>query len=612
MQSFFGSGPTGVALRRVAGAALAIAACAFAGPSPAEPMHGISMHGEPAYPADFTHFRYVNPDAPKGGGMTVAMLGSFDSLNPFIVKGTAPVSLRVNNYVFERLLARSFDEPFALYGLLAETVEVPDDRSFVRFVLRPEATFSDGTPVTVDDVIFSLETLRAEGRPNYRSSYAKVERIERDGERTVTFHFGAGGDREIPLIIGLMPILPKHVYGDGRIAEASLDIPIGSGPYLLDDVNPGSSITFRLDPNYWGKDLAVNRGHYNFETLKIEYYRDNNTMFEAFKKGLYQMQGEGDPTRWATGYEFPAVNDGRIVKETFETGLPKGMSGFVFNTRRPIFSDVRVRNALLQLFDFEWVNKNLYFGLFARTQSYFHGSSLSSHGMAASESELALLGDAAKVMPKAILDGTFKLPETNGSGRNRSQLRAALALFKEAGYTLRDGKLTNTETGEPFAFEILVSSRDQERLALSYSKSLERAGIDVSIRLVDSAQYQQRRQTYDYDMIENRWYLSLSPGNEQNFYWGSDAAVTDGTRNYMGVADPLVDRLIEAMVAARTRDDLVAATRALDRRLLAGAYLIPLFHTPEQWIARWTTVSRPETHSLYGTFMETWWAADAQ
>ncbi len=594
------------------GLGVAIAAVVALNGAKAEPMHGIAMHGEPAYPADFTHFSYVNPDAPKGGAITVATLGSFDSLNPFIVKGTAPIALRVNNYVFERLLARSFDEPFALYGLLAESVETPEDRSFVRFTLRPEAKFSDGQPVTVDDVIFSLETLRAEGRPNYRSSYAKVARIEREGERTVVFHFDDSGDREIPLIMGLMPILPKHIYGDGRITEASLDVPIGSGPYLVDSVDPGASVTFKLDDDYWGKDLAVNRGHYNFETLKIEYYRDNNTMFEAFKKGLYQFHNEGDPTRWSTGYDFPAANDGRVVKETFKTGLPKGMGALVFNTRRPVFSDIRVRQALIRLFDFEWINKNLYYSLFARTQSYFHGSSLSSHGVPANELERQMLGDTIDDLPEDIVDGSFALPKTDGSGRNRRALRAALALFEEAGYTLQDGKLVKSETGDPFTFEILVSSRDQERLALSYSKSLERAGIDVSIRLVDAAQYQQRRQTYDYDMIENRWYLSLSPGNEQNFYWGSDAAATDGTRNYMGVSDPVIDRLIEAMVAARSREELEAATRALDRKLMAGAYLIPLFHTPEQWVARWTTVSRPDKASLYGTFMETWWSSDAE
>ena len=460
----------------------------FCAPVRAEPKHAIAMHGEPAYPPDFTHFDYANPDAPKGGSMTVANVGSFDSLNPFIVKGTAPVALRVNNYVFERLLTRSYDEPFTLYGLLAETVETPDDRSWVRFTLRPEARFSDGTPVTVDDVVFSLEALRDEGRPNYGSSYSKVTKIERDGERTVTFHFDGSGDREIPLIIGLMPILPKHIYGDGRISQASLDIPIGSGPYLVDSVDPGASVTFKLDPNYWGKDLAVNAGHYNFGTMKVEYYRDTNTMFEAFKKGLYQMQAEGDPTRWATSYDFPAVKDGRVVKESFPTGLPKGMAAFVFNTRRPIFSDANVRNALIELFDFEWINKNLYYDLYQRTESYFDGSDLSSSGIAASDAERGLLGDGVQSMPAATLDGTFKLPVSDGSGRNRKNLRAALALFEKAGYTLKGGKLVNGQTGAPFTFEILVSNRDQERLALSYAQGLKRAGIEGSIRRIDAAQ----------------------------------------------------------------------------------------------------------------------------
>lgn len=603
----------GLAARCLARFALTAAGIlALAGTVAAEPMHGIAMHGDPAYAADFSHFDYVNPDAPKGGALTTAALGSFDSLNPFIVKGSAPVALRVNNLVFERLMARSYDEPFSLYGLIAETIETPEDRSYVRFRLRREATFSDGTPVTVDDVIFSLEALRDEGRPNFASSYGKVTRIERDDERTVTFHFADGSDREIPLIIGLMPVLPKHIYGDGRITEASLDTPIGSGPYVVDAVDPGTSVTLRRNPDYWGKDLAVNRGHYNFDALKLEYYRDNNTMFEAFKKGLYQFHNEGDPTRWATGYDFPAANDGRVKTEGFQTGLPKGMNGLVFNTRRPIFADVRVRQALISLFDFEWVNQNLYYGLFERTQSYFFGSSLSFVGNPASDAEKALLGDAVDRIPAEILDGTFKLPETDGSGRNRRQLRAALKLFAEAGYELRDGTLVNAETGEPFAFEMLTSSRDQERLALTYAKGLERAGITVAIRLVDAAQYEQRRQTYDYDMIQNRWYLSLSPGNEQNFYWNSTSAGIDGTRNYMGVADPAIDRMIGHLLAARTREELEAATRSLDRLLMAGAYLIPLFHTPEQWVARWNTIDRPDDRSLYGTFAEIWWSTEAR
>lgn len=576
-----------------------------------EPEHAIAMHGEPLYPADFTHFDYVNPDAPIGGAITVALLGSFDSLNPFIVKGTAPIALRVNNYVFERLLTRSYDEPFSLYGLLAESVETPDDRSSVTFKLRETARFSDGAPVTVADIVFSLETLRDEGRPNYKASYEKVVRIEEHDAHAVTFHFADGSDREIPLIIGLMPILPKHIFGETGIADASLEKPVGSGPYLVDEVDPGTSLTFRRNPDYWGWGLAVNRGHYNFDKLRLEFYRDNNTMFEAFKKGLYQFHNEGDPTRWATGYTFPAIEDGRVVREEFETGLPKGMGGYVFNTRKPIFEDVRVRRALIQLLDFVWINSNLYFGLFERTQSYFFGSTLSSYGVAADDRELALLGNAASKIDPAVLDGSYQLPASDGSARNRKQVRAALKLFEEAGYGLDNGQMINLSNGTPFTFELLVASRDQERLALSYAKSLERAGISISIRLVDAAQYQQRLQTYDFDMIQNRWYLSLSPGNEQNFYWGSQAAKTDGTRNYMGISDPDVDRVIAAMIGAREREDLVAATRALDRLLMSGRYIIPLFHTPKQWIARWKTVERPEKPSLYGTFMETWWSADA-
>ena len=590
----------------------AVLAAAFStvplGRANAEPAHGIAMHGAPAYKADFTHFSYVNPDAPAGGDFRQASLGTFDSLNPFIVRGNPVVLLRVTNLVFERLMARSRDEPFSLYGLLAESIETPPDRSWVAFTLRPEARFSDGAPVTVDDVIFSLETLRDEGRPNYGAFYNKVEKIERVGERTVRFVFGEDGDRELPLIIGLMPILPKHIYEGERFTTADLQAPVGSGPYLFESVDAGQRLVLRRNPDYWGWNVPANRGHYNFETLSLEYFRDNNTLFQAFTKGIYDIRIEGDPLRWATGYDFPAVKNGEVTLETFETGIPKQVSGLVFNTRRPIFEDIRVREAFLHLFNGAWINRNLYQDRLARTKSYFPGSELSSFGRAADETENELLAPFMDGIPAAIMDGTADIPDGDLRGRNREGLRNALSLFEEAGYEARDGTLVNAETGEPFAFEILVRSRDQERLALSFGNALERAGIKVQIRQVDATQYQQRLQTYDFDMIENTWYPSLSPGNEQSFYWGSAAARTEGTRNYMGAEDPAIDAMIDALLKAEDRTTFVSAVRALDRVLRSGVYMIPLFHAPEQWIAHRSTLENPGT-TLYGAITETWWSS---
>ncbi|MBZ0218562.1 MAG: extracellular solute-binding protein [Fimbriimonadaceae bacterium] len=576
----------------------------------AEPVHGISMHGELLYPSDFKSFSYVNPDAPKGGAVTFGALGSFDSLNPLIVKGTAASGLR--DYVFESLMARSYDEPFALYGLLARNVEMPDDRASVTFYLHPDARFSDGKPVTVDDVIFSHALLRDHGRPNHRFYYAKVAGIERVGDTGIRFVFNPDGDREMPLIMGLMPVLPRHIYDADTFEQTTLTPPVASGPYIVDQVEAGSRLVYRRDPDYWGRDLAVNRGRFNFDQITIEYFRDANSLFEGFKKGLFQIRPEGDPGRWARGYDFPAVKDGRVILEEFDNGVPSGMAGLVFNTRKDIFSDIRVRRALTLLFDFEWLNKNLFFDAYARTQSYFDKSELSSFNRPASAREREILAPYLDRIPAEFLDGSYRAPAGDGSGRNRNNRRAALKLMEEAGYRLESGKLTSTESGQPFEFEILVSTKDQERLALSYATTLAKAGITAHVRLVDSAQYQSRRQTYDYDMIQNFWYGSLSPGNEQNFYWGGDSASTEGTRNYMGARDPAIDVAIKVLLEARSRADFVSAVRALDRVLMSGHYVIPLFHLPKQWVARWAEIERPLTTSLYGYKTDTWWHRDAK
>jgi peptide/nickel transport system substrate-binding protein len=517
----------------------------------------------------------------------------------------------LGNLVFESLLARSADEPFTLYGFIAETVETPPDRSWVEFTLNPKAKFSDGEPVTVDDVIFSLELLRDKGRPNYRSYYSKVEKIERVGERGVRFHIAAAKDRELPLILGLMPVLPKHAVNPETFDRSTLATPIGTGPYIVSEIRPPNYVVYKRNPDYWAKDLPIKRGFDNFDEVRVDYYRDATSMFEAFKKGLYQINPDGDPAQWNKAYDFPAVASGRVIKEAFATGTPKGMSGFVFNTRRPNFADPAVRDALADLFDNNWVNHNLYYDAYVRSAGYFNDSELSSIGRPADEREKALLAPYPGLVAPDVMDGTYRPVESDGSGADRKVLRAALSKLQDAGYELNPGNvLVEKATGKPLAFEILVATKEDERLALAYQRTLSRIGIKASIRSVDSAQFQQRRQTYDFDMTQMTWPASLSPGNEQNFRWSQAAADAEGSYNLAGAKQPAIDAMIQAMLEAPTREDFVAATRALDRILISGDYVVPLFYLPETWVARWDTVEHPEKTSLTGPRMETWYAVE--
>ena len=582
-----------------------IVGCAFVPPAAAEATYAIAMHGDPALPSEFAVVPYAKGDAPKGGRMVQGVLGTFDSLNPFIVRGLPAQFLR--GYVFESLMARGYDEPFSLYGLLARTIETDDARSYVTFALDPAARFSDGAPVTAADVIFSWQLLRDHGRPNYRTYYAKVARADALDERTVRFDLGGADDRELPLILGLMPVLAKHAIDAARFEDTTFAKPIGSGPYTVADLDPGKSVTLKRDPNYWGSELPINRGLWNFNEMRVDYYRDANAYFEAFKTGLYDVRAEHDPTRWRTGYDIPAVRDGRIVKEAFVNGLPKPAFNFVFNTRRPIFADLRVRQAITMLFDAEWINRNFFFDLYRRSASYFDGSDLSAYHRAADERERALLAPFPDAVRPDVLDGTWSPPVSDGSGRDRKSLREALGLLDAAGYELKGTTLRARGSGRPFHFEIMVTNRDDERLALAFASNLARAGIDAQARLVDAVQYDQRRISFDFDMIQYRWEESLSPGNEQSFYWGSAAADQQGSRNYMGVRSPAIDAMIAAMLAARERPDFVAAVRALDRLLISGCYVVPLFYLPEQWVARWTSIRHPGHTSLFGYLPETWW-----
>lgn len=587
---------------------LLIAFLAGVRPALTEPTHGIAMHGALKYPKDFNHFDYADPAAVPGGTLRLAVNGSFDSLNPLIVTGLPAASIQT--FVYETLLARSLDEPFSLYGLLAESVEMAPDRSSVTFTLNPKAQFSDNKPVTVDDVIFSFELLRERGRPNHRQYYKKVTEAVRTGDHGITFRF-APGDREMPLIIGLMPVLPRHAIDPDLFEKPSLSIPVGSGPYVISAVDPGRMLTFTRNPGYWGKDLPVNRGRFNFEKVEYSYFRDQSALFESFKTGAIHLQGEGEPSQWVSAYDFPAVAEGKVVKAELPIGVPAGMSGLVFNTRKPLFADQRVRAALGLLFDFEWVNKSLYSGLYSRTGSYFERSELSSLGTPASASERALLAPFPAAVKPEVLEGTWHPPVSDGQGYNRTNLRKALRLLKEAGYSVKDGVLRREADGAPFSFEIMTTTRSQERLLGSYVAGLAQAGITAQIRQVDSALYQDRLDRFDFDMVQYFWPASLSPGNEQLFRWSSVQAATKGSYNLAGVESPAVDAMIAAMLAATKREDFVAAVHALDRVLISGDYVVPLFHLKQQWVAHWHWLRYPKVTPLYGYQLDTWWADPA-
>ena len=571
--------------------------------------HGIAMYGEPALPPDFDHLPYANPDAPKGGRYSEGQVGRFDSLNPHILKGTTPWLLRFVGY--ESLMGRSWDEPFTLYGLLAESIETAPDHSWVEFTLRPEARFSDGTPVTVEDVIWSYETLGTEGHPRYLGLWDRIASMEEVGQRTVRITF-TEPDRELALLAGLRPILKRAQWESLDFAQSGLDvIPITTAPYVIEEVDPGRSITLRRDPDYWGEDVPFMRGQANFDEIRLEFFGNATAWFEAFKAGEIDAFRETSAAKWATQYDFPAVASGEVTMEVVPHGRPSGIVGFAMNTRRPVFEDWRVRQAMLEAFNFEFINEALNDAEAPRITSTFSNSELGMREGPAEGRVRELLEPFASDLPPGALEG-YALPVSDGSARNRAGVRRALALMEEAGYTVQDGVMRGPG-GEPFTFEILLEQGAVENQAIMdlYTAQLERLGIRPTVTTVDPAQHAERLADYDFDMAHQRVAVSLSPGNEQRLYWGSDGVEAPGTGNLAGIDSPAVDAMIDAILASETREDFVAATRALDRALTAGRYAIPIWQSDVSRLATWSDLKHPEAIPIYGDWIgwlpDVWW-----
>ena len=561
------------------------------------------MHDQPKYPQGFSHFGYVNPSAPRGGTLRLAATqGTFDSLNPFIFKGQAAEGWRL---VFEALTKRAQDEPFSLYGLVAESIDMDPARRSIAFTLHPEARFADGEPITAEVLLWSWQTLRDKGRPNHRLYYRQVARTAVDG-RTVTFHLGSGENRELPLLMAFMPILPKHWFEANGFERTTLDVIPGSGPYRVAELEQGRTITYARRDDYWGRDLAVNRGDNNFERITYEFFRDQTARFEALKGGLYDVRFELDPSLWAEGYDFPAVRNGELKKLELPLERPVGMRGLVFNSRRALFADIRVRQALGLAFDFDWINRNLFHGSYARNTSYFQNSDLAAEGVPL-EAELALLKPYSGQVPEAVFGPAVTPPEAEGRNGLRRNLRQAQKLLADAGWTVGTDQVLRNPGGAAFAFEILLHDPTDEKVALNFARGLKRLGIEATARTVDPSQYERRRQSFDYDMIVNHWYQSLSPGSEQWYYWGQAAADQPGSRNYAGVSLPAVDAMVGALTSARSRKELQTAARALDRVLRASHLVVPLYWQPTTRMIVSAALRRPPEVPVYGPLLTSWW-----
>ena len=597
--------------RRLATIGAVAGLIATGGFAAAEVDHGIAMYGDPVLPPDFVHLPYANPDAPKGGRIVIGERGGFDSLNPFAPKGRAPWQLRFPGTIgFESLMGRSWDEPFTLYCLLCESIRVSDDRMSVEFTLREEARFSDGSPVTVEDVMWSYETLGTVGHPRYHSLWGKIESMEQTGENAVRFTFNTE-DRELALLVGMRPILKKAQYEGRDFAEVTDEQPITSAPYKVGDMEMGRFISLTRNPDYWGADVNFMRGQANFDEIRIEYFGDGTAAFEAFKSGILNTNREFNAEKWETQYDFPAVERGEVVKSVLPHQRPSGITGFVMNTRRDLFSDWRVRDAMLHAFNFEYINETMTGGRQPRITSYFSNSPLAMRDGPAEGAVRDLLEPFAEDLLPGALDG-YALPQGDGSLRNRANIRKASALLEEAGWTVQDGVLQNAD-GEPFRFTILLSqgSSEEQSIADLYIQGLERLGMQVTVEVADSAQFKERTNAFDFDMTWYRRGVSLSPGNEQMAYWGAEAADTEGSRNWMGMSSPAAEAMITAMLTSESRDGFLAAVRALDRVLTTGRYVVPIYQYNVSRIAHAKTLNYPETLPIYGDWInwqtDVWW-----
>jgi len=572
----------------------------------AAPSHGVSMYGDLKYPPDFTHFAYAYPDASKGGTLKTAARGTFDSLNPFALRG---ISAGVGS-TFDTLTVQSLDEPFSEYGLIARTIDIAPDNSSVTFTLRRQARFHDGSPVTAADVAFTFDTLKTKGHPMYRIYYAEVEAAEVIDDHTVRFSFSNTRNRELPLILGQLPVLSKAFFETRDFTATTLEPLLGSGPYKVASADPGRSLVLERVKDYWARDLPVNVGRHNFDRQVVDYYRDDEVSVEAFKAGQYDLRLENSARRWATAYNMPEVESGKLQLAVIPHRISVGMQGLVMNTRRPKFQDPALRRAMQYVFDFEWSNKTLFYGAYTRTDSYFENSSMASSGVPEG-AELALLEPFRDQLPEALFTEPYAVPRTDGSGSNREGLKAAYEILQDAGYEVRNGKLYAPDAKEPLRIEFLIDDAATERIVMPITRSLGRLGIDANVRMVDAAQYENRLQTFDYDIITEVWAQSQSPGNEQREYWGSDAADRPGSRNYAGIKNPVVDALIQKIIDARDRSSLVTAVKALDRVLLWGDYVIPNFHLPAFRLVYWNKFGRPQVLPDYGIDLDTWWVDQA-